>query len=215
VFITHQHADHIGGLEEMALMNSYFYNDRKTGKPHKSQIISSLSILMNLWDNSLKGGLHAMAGRYALLQDYFFILALSPTEPGKDRFTMLKRYHVRLFPTDHIQIERKFDWPSYGLFIEDSVTGEAVFFTGDTRFDYPAYARMMERARLCFHDAQLFDEPNPVHALISDLRTLPEPVRKKTFLYHYGDDWDSGPFDDVGDVFAGFVEPGKRYRVLE
>lgn len=215
VFITHQHADHIGGIEEMALMNAYYYGDRKNGKPHKPQIISSLSILLNLWDHSLKGGLSAMAGRYALLQDYFFILALNPTEPGKDGFTLLKRYHIRLFPTDHIQIERKYDWPSYGLFIEDTQTDHAVFFTGDTRFDYTAYARMMEQAHICFHDAQLFQEANPVHALISDLRTLPEAIRRKTYLYHYGDDWDSGPFDDVNDTFAGWAMPGRRYRVLD
>lgn len=215
VFITHQHADHIGGLEEMALMNVYHYGDPLKGKPHKPQIVSSLSILMNLWDHSLKGGLSAMAGRYALLQDYFFILALNPSEPSKDHFTMLKRYHMRLFPTDHIQIERKYDWPSYGLFMEDGKSGKSAFFTGDTRFDYPAYARMMEQADVCFHDTQLFDEPNPVHALISDLRALPDAIRRKTYLYHYGDDWDSGPFDDVPDTFAGFAQPFCRYRLFE
>ena len=74
---------------------------------------------------------------------------------------------------------------------------------------------MMEKARICFHDVQLFHEPKPVHALIGDLRTLPEPIRRKTWLYHYGDDWDSGPFDDVHRDFAGFAQPAIRYRVLD
>ncbi len=214
VFVTHPHADHIGGLEEMALMNAYVFRSPETGKPYKPQIISSLSILVNLWDQSLKGGMSAMAGRYVLLQDYFFILAIQPGEPGRDHFSMLKRYRFSLFPTDHIQVERKYDWPSYGLYIEDTQSHQSAFFSGDTRFDYPAYARMMERAQICFHDAQLVDQPDPVHALLSELRTLPEPIRRKTLLYHYGDDWDAGPFDDIPDNFAGFAVPARRYRIL-
>ncbi len=214
VLITHQHADHIGGLEEMAMMNAYVYGS-EMGRPFKPQLISSVSILVNLWDTSLKGGMGASAGRYALLQDYFFILAINPGETGKDHFSMLKRYRFLLFPTDHIQIERRYDWPSYGVYIEDSHTNQSVFFSGDTRFDYPAYARMMEQARICFHDTQLLSQPNPVHALISELRTLPEAVRRKTWLYHYGDKWDSGPFDDVPHAFAGFAEPAKRYVILD
>lgn len=210
IFITHQHADHIGGLEELALMNMFMFADAQTGKPYKPQLISSINVLMNLWDNSLKGGLNTVPGKYALLQDYFFILSLVPGDRERDHFNMLKRFRVGIFPTDHVQIAQKYDWPSYGLFIEDTQTEEAVFFSGDSRFDYPAYARMMEQAKLCFHDVQLFEQKSPIHAMISEVRTLPAEIKKKTLLYHYGDTWDQGPFDFVEDEFAGFARAQER-----
>jgi len=51
---------------------------------------------------------------------------------------------------------------------------------------YPTgYAKTAE---LMFHDCQLFQ--GGVHASYNELMTLPETVRAKMFLYHYGDDWE-------------------------
>ena len=56
---------------------------------------------------------------------------------------------------------------------------------------------------------------DPVHPLIGELRTLPPEIKAKTILYHYGDEWDTGPFDFVNDEFAGFATPQKRYVLFE
>lgn len=219
ILVTHQHFDHIGGLEELALMNMFVYTHAESGKPFKPQIISATRILNDLWDQSLKGGLNTIPGRYALLQDYFFILALTPGDAAKDHFGLMKHYRVRIFPTDHIQIERKYDWPSYGVIFEDTRSGETAFFSGDCRFDWPINGPMMKAARICFHEVQLTtpsaaEAGGTVHATIGELQTMPADVKRKTWLYHFGDDWDSGPFDFVGREFAGFTPPQQRIVLL-
>ena len=48
VFITHLHGDHIGGLEELAVMNRYYFTDRATGRGFRPQIVSAREVIENL-----------------------------------------------------------------------------------------------------------------------------------------------------------------------
>ena len=128
---------------------------------------------------------------------------------------MLDRYGFTAFPTDHIRLQRKYDWPSLGLLITDRRTRATVTYSGDSRFDLEALGELMLAAKLNFHEVQLEDCPSPVHTLLAKLRTLPEETRKKTLLYHFDDIWDRGAYDFVGNEFAGFANPQQRYVLFE
>ncbi len=78
-----------------------------------------------------------------------------------------------------------------------------------------ALGPMMAAAKMIFHDVQLEDSPNPVRAMLSQLRTLADPIRQKTHLHPYGDSWDNPMYDFVNDEFAGFADPQRRYTLWD
>jgi ribonuclease BN (tRNA processing enzyme) len=215
VFVSHQHADHIGGLEEMAFSSHFLYASANGEVGHKPQLISSAGILKNLWDHSLRGGLGILKDKSAALEDYFDVHALAQDSASACGFDLLDRYRFSIFSTDHLCVQHKYDWPSFGLFMTDDESSESAFFSGDTKYDFDAYETMLRQSKIIFHDVQLHDQPDPVHALLSELREMPEDVRQKTYLYHFDDTWDEPRFDCVREEFAGFVVPHARYVVFD
>ena len=70
VLITHIHADHVGGLEELAFIMKMKYN-------RKLPLYIAETLVEPIWEHTLKGGLYQQ-GHISSLHDVFDVHPLKP-----------------------------------------------------------------------------------------------------------------------------------------
>jgi ribonuclease BN (tRNA processing enzyme) len=174
IYVTHLHADHVGGLEYMAFCT---YFDPSCEK--KVELYGNYSLLQDLWNNTLVGGLASIQVKQMHLEDYFDVHPIFPNGS-------ISWEGVELEIVQSVHIMNKFSIvSSYGLMVHDPDTDLCIFYTGDTQFNPNQIRDFYKHADVIIQDCETTPYKSGVHANFLDLITLEEDIKKKMMLVHY------------------------------
>lgn len=198
VILSHLHADHIGGLEELGF-TGYFAWGKKPILNVPEQLVDVL------WENALKAGmgqrLKLAHGKFenARLDTYFDVRPFNTSDELN-----FGSVTVTPFRTPHVPGR-----PSWGYRLTETKTGGSAMLTCDSRFKKANMEKYGRGADKIFHDCQLSTNGDTIHTLLSELTTLDEEWQKKIILVHYGDNWKEYE-DETG--LTEFGVQGKAYK---
>jgi len=187
VYVSHLHADHVGGLEELAFCT---YFNPSASKP---KLYGNFRLMHDLWEQSLRGGLESVQAKQMDLDSYFDVLRI----PDNGEF-IWEGIGFKPVQTVHVVNDCTIK-VSYGLLIRDGMQWTlnkkdtinigkpqpTVFFTTDTQFCPNQISDFYARADIIFHDCETSPFKSGVHAHYSELATLSREAKEKMVLYHY------------------------------
>ncbi|GMK40586.1 MBL fold hydrolase [Paenibacillus sp. CCS19] len=188
VLISHTHADHVGGLEQLASQMMIVHH-------RKAVLYIPAPLREQLREHTLKGGRDQDS--LQSLDDFFEVRELAVGEPAE----LAPGLVVEPIRTEHIEGRL-----SYSFLIN-----ERFFYSADMIFNRQLLQQLVDErgVRSIFHDCQL-TSPGVVHACLDELLTLPESIQSITRLMHYGD---TMPAFIGRTGLMSFVEQGKPYDI--
>jgi ribonuclease BN (tRNA processing enzyme) len=165
VVLTHLHADHVSGVEDLGFF-SYFVLGRR------ARIAAHPEVARRLWDGHLAGGMERLgtaggASTEKTFDDYFELVSLDDTRP-----VQIGPFQIECRRTHH-------HVPTTALRV--SAAGRAVGFSADTTFD-PDLIAWLAAADLVVHEAGF-----GIHTPLERLAALPEETRSRMRLAHFPD----------------------------
>lgn len=173
IFISHLHGDHSAGLEFVGF-KTYFSTSPYGEK--KVKLISSKSILSDLWNHQLSASMDSIKGIQATLETFFNVNPVSNLL-NSDNLSSFKFEDLTLKPISTIHSDMK----SFALYIEE----KKVLITGDTKFTPEHLNVYYNEANIIFQDCEFQQYSGGAHAQFHELKTLATNVKEKMYLYHY------------------------------
>jgi ribonuclease BN (tRNA processing enzyme) len=202
IYVSHLHADHVGGIEGVAFSNFFSYPQKRP------TLFSAASLVGPLWNQSLKGGLESIEGRRMDLTGYFDVHRIP-----KNGFFIWEGIRFDLVQVVHVMAERSIKH-SYGLMISENSNSPKIFWTSDTQFCPNQIRSFYTSADLILQDCETSPFHSGVHAHYEELKTLDPAVKAKMHLYHY-QPGTIAKLDAPGDGFAGFLRKRDGFRVSD
>lgn len=186
VVVTHVHADHCAGLEDLA-----FYARFALGR--RPRLVAHPRVLERLWEGRLAGGMDSLvdpvswASRPMRLEDYFEPVALDERRPVE-----VGGFEIACRPTRH---------HVFTTALRIRAGDRSLGLSADTAHD-PDLIRWLAEADLFLHETGL-----GIHTPYEALAALPPDVRARMKLIHYSDELQPG-----GGALE-LLEEGRRYGV--
>lgn len=225
-YVSHPHADHIGGVEAIALTTFFnpFYTKQKaewldgefiadrivTQKGEyrykvpsfaKPDLYGHKDVLQELWQAAMPGLKTLQGVREVGLDTYFNVISLIPNQAfvfpdGVRKWEIYTMLAVHIVAGDDIM-------PSYGLILESE--DKTILMPTDTQImTTPQLKTHYRRADVVYQDCETSPFPSGVHPHINDLKKLAPEYKKKMLLYHY----DEEPIIEPGE-FLGILKTGE------
>ena len=207
IFISHNHADHNGGMEYIGFKR--FFGTCPFGK-NIPKLYGNVEVIKELWKHSLKAGMSSMQGQRNTLSTYFKVNKIAPNK-------MFNFYRTAMEPIQTVHVvDDKRIVPSYGLMIPGEVLDGKIFITGDTQFAPNQMITYYQNSILIFQDCEFADYPNSVHAQFHQLCELSSTIKEKMWLYHYM--LNDKTLEELENLvlkngFAGLVKRGQEFEI--
>lgn len=184
--ITHLHADHCSGVPIIGLYSKF-------EAKRKAHIAGGPEIMQRIWPDFLAAGMDAILdnelGRVRLgtFEDYFTGQVLQLAQDNQ-----LANYQIRILRTQHMV-------PTYAVKID--FDGRSFAYSSDTPFD-PRVIDFVSSADCIFHEVGDFP-----HTGLDELMGLDSQIRKKMYLVHHPDHYDTDNSD------MNYLRPGQLIEI--